>query len=200
MKKFLILVFSLVFLIGLAAEADCFYYGDDFSTWAAAAPGYLVETFDSGVLNPGISVFSSSGFITGGSWYDALKSDPPTYTKWSFSPGITAFGGFWSIIPSSQEWNGLDALCFTKSGNSFLPLANMPINPSDGFWGVVFDGLENDPIISVWIVPGIQMTYPAQVEYYLDNMVYKPIPLPGTLWFFGAGLISLAGLRKYIIR
>lgn len=35
-----------------------------------------------------------------------------------------------------------------------------------------------------------------QLEFYIDNVSYEVVPIPGALWLLGSGLIGFAGLRR----
>ncbi len=65
-------------------------------------------------------------------------------------------------------------------------------NYNGGFWGFVTD----TAFTSVKLIGG---TGTNQQNYKLDNMVYSPVPLPGTLGFLGGGLAGLLIFRRKIL-
>jgi hypothetical protein len=33
-------------------------------------------------------------------------------------------------------------------------------------------------------------------QFYIDNLTYSAVPLPGSVWLLGSGLFGLIGLRR----
>lgn len=170
---FLILI-AFCFVAGVAGSANSAVtvYTDKALWSAAVSDTYQTEAFDDSVLNPGVSVVSTVGVVSGGVWSDRLVPGVNT-TTFSFSPDITAFGGDWDLNPGGM---GTGILVTLKNGTDIVIPDQILAN---GFWGLVSDV----PFVSVYLISG---SNPGSAEtFYMDNMVYKNTKLDPTVTVSG---------------
>ena len=205
MRKFAVLGLTLGLLLSWALTDRAFavtIYTDK-TVWENAV-GWQFETedFTDDTLNDGVSYTASeSGIIniTNGYYQDVLKSSSANepQTTWNFNPSITgyiqAYGGNWDLGGPGG------------GGNNLLVYVNDPDNPESytqvgtisytfkgGFWGFI----SPTPFTSVRLIGG---TGDHQQNYYLDNMVYSPVPVPGTLGLLSGGLLGLLAIRRFML-
>lgn len=155
----------------------------DKTAWENALGGqFLTEDFSDEQLNTGVSFVSTeSGHINPalGYYQDVLAStsqNEPT-TTWSFAPGITGYGGNWTLGGPGG------------SGNSLLVyLNNFYVGAISNSYGGEFWGFTSDaPFTSVRLIGGGGSN---QQNYKLDDMVYSPVPVPPAALLFGSGLMG----------
>ncbi len=177
-----------------ANAATISVYNNDQPGWAAAAGSYTTETFSSTTLNPGLSVISTVGQVTGGLWSDRLVPGSQT-TQWNFATPITAFGGNWDLTPGGPG-TGI-AFTVTFANNTTQSVGT---EVPDSFSGEFFGFTSSLPIISVLETAGTQ---PGFAETYnLSNLVYSstvPGPIPGA-GFAGLAALALAGVYARVRR
>jgi hypothetical protein len=158
------------------------------------------------VLEPGVSYTTTKGLISPiGYWHDTLTSGSknPSLTIWRFGPDIFAYGGIWTLGGPGGSGNSL-VVSLEELGVTAGRITSSYYND---FWGFVSD----TPFSSVKLVGGAGTN---QMVYFLDNMVYGPVPaaenvyflaqrvatvvapLPGAFWLVGTGLLALIGLRR----
>jgi len=185
MRRITVLGLTVMVLLSLAGTAGALttVYTDK-ATWAANLSGpALTETFADAILNPGVSYTSSeSGHINPSEEYyqDVLTSNSANepMTTWSFIPQITAYGGNWTLGGPGGSGNSL--LVYVNDLSHYVGFIS---NTYGGeFWGFT----STTPFTSV-ILKGA--TGSNQQIYQLDNMVYAPVPVPGTVWLLGGGLL-----------
>jgi hypothetical protein len=63
---------------------------------------------------------------------------------------------------------------------------------SGGWSGVWNPGWTTDPKV---FIRGYDMSY--RTRFSLDNVEYRPVPIPAAVWLLGSGLISLIGMRRF---
>ena len=108
-------------------------------------------------------------------------------TTWLFTFPITAYGGNWTLGGPGGGGNSLRVYV-----NDLSHYVGYISNDYFGeFWGFTSD----TPFTSVILKGG---TGEHQQIYKLDNMVYSQVPVPGTVWLLGGGLLIglLARLRR----
>ncbi len=137
------------------------------TAWENAVGGQsLTEGFADSQLNPGVSFVSTeSGHInpTLECYQDVLASSSQNepMTTWSFAPGITAYGGNWTLGGPGGSGNNL--LVYIPELSLYVGAIS---NSYEGeFWGFVCD----TPFTSVRLVGGRGTN---QQNYCLDDMVY----------------------------
>lgn len=191
MRKFAVLGLMLALPVLMATTAGALQVDiiTDKTLWSAAIAGsYETETFDDAVLNPGVSFTSEpTGNISNGFYHDVLKSTSAQHpvTTWMFTPQITAFGGYWDLGGGGGSGNSL-----IVSINDFPYTVGVISSSFNGnFWGFIAD----TSFTSVTLQGG---SGSQQQQYKLDNMVYSFVPVPATVYLFGAGLIGFFGLRR----
>ena len=138
---------------------------------------FRTEHFEDEILNAGVSFVSTeSGHInTAEECYQdvlASQSQNEPMTIWSFAPGITAYGGDWTLGGPGGSGNSLlvyiddSSTCVGSISNSY----------SGEFWGFISD----TEFTSVKLVGGGGTN---QQNYSLDDMAYSPIPAAGIIIF-----------------
>ena len=115
----------------------------------------------------------------------ASQSQNEPMTIWSFSPGIVAYGGDWTLGGPGGSGNSL--LVYMADLSVYVGAISNSYN--DEFWGFVSD----TPFTSVKLVGGSGSN---QQNYRLDNMVYSQVPEPGVLWLLTSGLVGLLARRR----
>jgi len=177
----LFLAIALVVPLTLArpavASASTTIYDGDQSGWEAAVGDWLTEDFNDTTLNPEISVVSDYGEIVYGFWYDELyySGGPTSFTTWTFSKPIYAFGGTWDL---GSTWSDEFGRRVGGPGSNIEVLINgtwesVGVIDRDyewEFWGFVSD------------VPFTQVRLQAYNDegwverHRLDDMVYSALP------------------------
>jgi hypothetical protein len=188
MRRFTVPGLTLVALLLLATTAGAFTVYTDKTAWEAAISGpFLTEDFEDTTLNPGISYTGSeSANISNGFFHDvlAVESANAPRTTWFFTPQITAYGGNWTL---GGPGGGGSSLQVYVEDVSYVGTI---VNDYNGeFWGFIAD----PPFTSVLLIGGSGTN---QQNYKLDNMVYTMVPVPGSLWLMGAGLVGLLFRRR----
>lgn len=152
--------------------------------WVNALSGpYLIEDFSDTLLNDGVSFVSTeSGHINPAEEYyqDVLASQSQNepMTTWSFTPGIIAYGGNWTLGGPGGSGNSLLVSIVDFS----LYVGAIDNSYGGEFWGFISD----TPFTSVKLIGGSGTN---QQNYHLDDMVYSQIPEPAAI-----GLLALGGL------
>lgn len=179
------------FCLAGALDAAVISVFTDKAAWeAAASKPFLTEDFADAQLNAGVSVVSSeSGHINPSLevYQDVLAStsqNEPT-TVWTFAPAVTGFGGNWTLGGPGGSGNSLQV--YIADSSEYVGFISNSY--SGGFWGFMSDV----PLESVRLVGG---SGTHQQHYSLDDMVYVPIPEPGTLVLAWVGVgVVMAGQR-----
>ncbi len=197
MRRVVMLGLALVMFLSLAAAAEALtvtVYTDK-TAWENAVGGtILTEDFNDATLNVGVSFSSTeSGHINTapghGYYQDVLNSTSQNYpqTVWSFTPRITAYGGNWDLGGPGGGGNSLNVYIY----DILFKVGYISNSYQGGFWGFISD----TPFTSVQLIGG---GGDHQQNYTLDNMVYSPVPVPGTLGLLSSGLLGLFFFRRKV--
>jgi len=203
MKK-LITICVVIFVAAGSVSAGITEYTSR-AAWEAAVGAYNEESFDDGVLDPGISVTTVNGVIQAGGlytppgyyvlgpdnvWYDqvipASQTGGPATTTWSFATPLVGFGAYWDLAgPGGAGTN----LALFLNGT---PVGTEIVNTTAGeFFGVTSSASFN----SVLVTAGSNL-YGWCETYEMDNMVYAPIPAPGAILLGSIGVAFVGWLRR----
>lgn len=196
MHKYVLFGLSLLTCLfsAVATNAGTVTYTDK-TNWANALGGsYLTEDFNDAQLNPGVSLISSeSGGInlTHGYYQDVLASQSSNEpnTIWSFETPIVAYGGSWTLGGPGGSGNNL--LVYIADTASLVGSISNSYNGE--FWGFISD----TPFSSVKLIGGSGSN---QQHYFLDDMVYSPVPEPSTACLLICALMSVLGWKLRISR
>jgi hypothetical protein len=143
----------------------------DYNTAASlegALSSYSTEDFSSSVLNPGVSVTTVNGQVTGGLWADRVVPNTAS-TTWAFSSAITAWGADFDFTPGGPG-TGINVTLDLYGGSNIL--AHAILNPGSGQAFVGFYGLVSSvPFDHVVLTAGSQPGGVAET-YNMDNMIY----------------------------
>jgi len=176
--------------VAVASAATITVYTDKTQWENALAAPFLTEDFADSQLNDGVSFVSTeSGHINPAEqcYQDVLAagSQNEPMTTWSFTPNITAYGGNWTLGGPGGSGNSL--LVYIADTSLYVGFIG---NSYGGeFWGLTAD----TPFTSVKLVGASGSN---QQNYRLDDMVYSPVPEPGILCWFLAGLTALVVPRR----
>jgi|688.fasta_scaffold245065_2 hypothetical protein len=176
-------------VLGFAADSPAAIitvYDKDRAGWEFGAGEYETEDFNNLVLNPGLSGKSKTGggISRGRHWSDIVRESYPT--TWSFETPINGFGGNWDLRPAGPGSGIAFVVTFTDSSTMKVP-SEIAHTFSGQFWGF----LSTKPISQVTFQSSTQSRFYVQETFYLDNMVYSPVPEPGTLTLVGLGVAGL---------
>jgi hypothetical protein len=180
-----------IFLSWVATVSAATIVYTDKTAWENALGGqFLTEDFADFQLNTGVSFVSTeSGHINPALEYyqDVLASTSQNspMTTWSFTPGITAYGGNWTLGGPGGSGNSLQVYI----ADSSLYVGSISNSYGGGFWGFISDS----SFTSVNLIGGGGTN---QQHYNLDNMVYSPVPVPASVWLFCSGILGLIGLAR----
>lgn len=161
--------------IAVQAAPGFTIYDNAESAWETAVGSWLAEDFNDGTLNPEISVVSDNGLVlSGGFWWDALMYDPPkTYTTWTFTVPIYAFGGTWDLGSFWQDGfghyvGGPGSNIEVLINGSWVNIGVIDREYQWVFWGFVSDAPFTQVRLQAYNSEG-------WVERYrLDNLKYAP--------------------------
>ncbi len=194
MKNSFIFLCAVLMVFGMTQLAAAFAVNiyTDRASWEGAVGGsFLEETFSDALLNPEIGVVSSVGVVDTtiigvdgnlGVWSDQVAA-PSQTTTFDFIPDITAFGGNWNLAGPTGPGTGI---AVTLLDGSIVSLGQISRFLDFDFWGFVTDVA----FTSVLLTEGTQAS--GVETFYLDNMVYAPVPEPGTFLLLGCGLAGIA--------
>ena len=179
-KMFVMLLVCLVSASAVSAATIDIY--TDKTEWEAAVSGsYFTEDFSDDILNDGVSYVSSedAGINPANEWFHAVltsfSANEPS-TTWSFDTPIVAYGGTWTLGGPGGSGNSLKVYTDGSQAGTIINDTN------NDFWGLVSD----TPFTTVLLI-GSNGTQ--QQIYFLDDMVYSPVPEPA-----GVLLMLLASL------
>jgi len=152
--------------------------------WESALGGkFLTENFADEQLNNGVSfVSTSSGHINPAqdNYQDVLAHASATepMTTWSFTPGITAYGGNWTLGGPGGSGNNLQVYI----ADSSLYVGSIPNSYGGEFWGFISDS----SFSSVNLKGGVGSN---QQHYSLDDMVYSSVlVIVPAVWLLLSGI------------
>lgn len=193
MKRLAILGLALALLLGMSAMAGAVTFtvyngaldpNAEFN-WEAACSNFKIQSFDSVVLNPGVTLTTLNGVInTGDDRFDDIVVPGGATTTWSFAPQVFGVGGFFNLAGPGGPGTGIDVFADGL-------LAGTITNDFAGqFWGFLSDTAFTAALFAADGQPGVQETYT------MDDLHYCPVPVPPAVWLFGSGLLGLIGLRR----
>ena len=191
MRKLAIVGVTLVVFMSWATTVGVPTVYTDKTEWENALVGsFLTEDFSDDVLNAGVSFVSTeSGHINPAEEYyqDVLASQSQNepMTIWSFAPGITAYGGNWTLGGPGGSGNSL----LVYIADSSLQVGTISNSYGGGFWGFIFD----TPFTSVKLIGGGGSN---QQNYQLDDMVYSQVPEPATMSLLTLGVLVMIRRRE----
>ena len=177
MKRLLILLLAtslvVTLTIGLPFVSQANFpftvYDQDRPGWESAVVVYDEEFFTDAILNPGVSVVSTVGYVdtTNELWHDALECPAgTTSTIWQFATPIRGFGGNWDPgVPG-----GPGARIAVAVNGSWVSVGEISENYTGEFWGFV----STAPFSQVLLIAGSNCGSAVRETYELDNMVYAP--------------------------
>jgi hypothetical protein len=170
----LALVFSLATMAAAIPLAPIFTISTDLNDFSSC----MLQDFDENMLNPGVSVVSTNGYIDASldQWVDFVVTGATT--TWTFTPQITGWGGYFDLNPEGIG----SGIHITADG---YDVGDVTVN---GFWGF----FSTEPLTNVMF----SNVSPGQEHFYLDDMRYCPVPVPPAVWLLGSGLLGLMGLRR----
>ena len=194
------LVGACVFFSSNVSAVTITVYSNDQPGWSSAVGGaFLTEDFNDSILNPGLTVTTSSGFIdAGGFWNDHVVNGGSS-TTWNFATPIMGFGGNWDLSPGGAGQGILFFSVHLTSG-SFV---TVPTEIPDTFTGQFFGFTIDQPFDQVAYYGGTQMGIAE--TYHLDNLVYAPLAIGNgngvpdagsTIMMLGGAVSALASLRR----
>jgi hypothetical protein len=193
MKRSVLVLLAICWYAPVTSAATITVFNNDEAGWQSAVGGsFTTETFSSPTLNPGLSVTTSAGSISGGLWQDRVVHGGDS-TTWNFTSPIAGFGGNWDLSPGGPG-QGIEFLVTFVGGGTQLVPGEVP----NSFTGQFFGFVSNVPIVSVREDGGTQG---GNAETHnLDNLVYSSaaIPEPTSLALFGMtiGAAGLFGWRR----
>ena len=168
MKKIIAIGLALVLSLALAvpALAAATVYTDK-SAWEAAVGTWTTEDFSDATLNPGVSVVSDMGYVTGGLWWDRVDDGAGNDTTWTFDLPIFAWGGTFDAYNPGGPGSSINV---TYVDGTSVVVGTIPNTIEDTFWGFVSD----EPFIQVHLedaalILGVE-------TYEMDDMVYSFFP------------------------
>ncbi len=191
-----------------AAQADSVTTYTSASTWQAAVGSTTTEDFADSTLATGLSATFGSNASIGSGVLTVIGqlSTIPTPTVFTFSPGVTGFGGDFDLTLFGNG-GGLDLL-ITFSNTSTTDVFIAGTDPEfNGFFGVVSNGAT---ISSVTLKGPF---FGNGESFTLDNLQFSTgtgtgdnggpstgVPEPSTLLLSALGLGGLAALKRTRIR
>jgi hypothetical protein len=177
MKKVLLPLLALVLVLGLAvpALAAGTVYTDK-SAWEAEVGTYETEDFSDATLNPGVSVVTDQGYVTGGLWWDQVDDgDWPLNTggeiwttTWTFDDPIYAWGGTFDAYDPGGPGSSIKV---TYIDGTSIFVGTIPNTINDAFWGFVSD----EPFIQVHLEDAALIVEACET-YAMNDMVYSWSP------------------------
>ena len=208
---FWLIACALLVFCNSAARADSVTTYTSASTWQAAVGTTTTEDFADSTLATGLSAtFGSNASIGSGVLnVNGQLLGFPTPTVFTFSPGVTGFGGIFDLTPGGNG-GGLELdIAFSNATTTsvFIPGTDPEFN---GFFGVTSNGAT---ITSVTL-NGASFTGNGE-SFTLDNLQYSTgtgtgtgdnggpstgVPEPSTLLLSAFGLGGLAALKLTRVR
>lgn len=201
MKKILAVVLGLALLtiglpVAVLAVPTLTIYDNDASGWQSAVINWETEDFADATLNPGVSVTTDMGYVTGGLWWDrlSLPDDGDWETTWHFAAPISAFGGYWDTGNPGGPGTGIAVFI----NGSWVYVGEISQYNTGQFWGFT----SSEPFTDVLLDTGSAGGAWAET-YELDNMVYsfepmeveidiKPMSDPNSINLKSKGVIPVA--------
>jgi len=173
LKKIIAIGLALVLSLALAvpALAAATVYTDK-SAWEAAVGTWATEDFFDATLNPGVSVVSSVGMVTGGLWWDRVDDGDygagVTNTTWTFADPIYAWGGTFDAVNPGGPGSSINV---TYIDGTSVVVGTIPNSINGTFWGFV----SNEPFTQVHLEDAALIAE-ARETYEMDDMVYSFSP------------------------
>lgn len=193
MKKIISIVLALILSLALAAPvlAAATVYTDK-SAWEAAVGAYVTEDFSDATLNPGVSVVSDNGYVTGGLWWDRVDDGDWVNntgheiwtTTWTFAVPIYAWGGTFDAYNPGGPGSSIRV---TYIDGTSVVVGIVTNTTADTFWGFVSD----EPFKQVHLEDACLIVEACET-YEMDDMVYSFSPMKVT----GGGYIKDTNGKK----
>jgi hypothetical protein len=194
MKKLMTICVVILIAAGSASATITVY--TDRPSWESAVGAYNEESFDDGVLDPGVSVISDNGKILPGVfvlgpdnvWWDQVipvEEGGPATTTWSFATPLVGFGAYWDLAGPGGP--GKNLALFLNGTLVGTEIAN---TTQGGFFGVTSSVSFNSVLVTSGSESGWCETYE------MDDMVYAPIPAPGAILLGSIGVSIVGWLRR----
>jgi hypothetical protein len=172
------------------------------TAWENAVSGFFIEE-DFNSFTTGVSYEFSPVDVgdfnvsVNGQTFDNIHNvgQPTTSNDVNGTPQINAATGYtggttlafdFPILAFGADWDGVSDNRTTSIQVAGVGLSIPNLEP--GFFGFVADEMFS----SAQLI----LTSGGSDGFAIDNAVYSPIPIPGTILLLGSGLVFLAGLRR----